>query len=68
MFFPNPLRIIAVTTELYWLTLTVLMTALFWADSTGRRNTSCMARSEKFVESFRWCFPSEGFPGPGVEC
>jgi uncharacterized MAPEG superfamily protein len=26
----NP-EIIAVTTELYWLTLTVLMTALFWA-------------------------------------
>ena len=30
MVLPQSQRIIAVTTELYWLTLTVLMTALFW--------------------------------------
>jgi hypothetical protein len=45
-----------------------LLSLEYWADSTGRRNTSCMAHSEKLVESFRWCFPAEGFPGPGVEC
>ena len=38
------------------------------ADSTGRRNTLCMAHSEEFVESFRRCFPAEGFSRPGVEC
>src|SRR4051794_15299038 len=38
------------------------------ADSVGRRNTSCMAYSEKFVESFRRRFPTKGFSGPGVEC
>src|SRR6478735_10970188 len=38
------------------------------ADSTGRRNTVCMAHSEEFVESFRRCFPAEGFSRPGVEC
>jgi hypothetical protein len=27
-----------------------------------------MAHSEEFVESFRRCFPAEGFSGPGVEC
>src|SRR6202022_20918 len=37
------------------------------ADSTGRRNNLCMGHSEEFVESFRRCFPADGFSGPGVE-
>src|SRR4029077_7205491 len=40
----------------------------YWGDSTGPRHTLCMAHSEEFVESFRRCFPAEGFSRPGVEC
>lgn len=45
----------------------IIPTAVFKADSSGRRNTVVLLPRQEMVENFSRCFPAERFARPGIE-